>query len=45
VSAVALAVTAVLDVSNTPGVAVVQAALAIAALAGSVALWAGIGTV
>ncbi|MFM8870195.1 MAG: hypothetical protein ACKOFD_01255, partial [Actinomycetota bacterium] len=45
VCAVALAMSAVLDASNTPGVAVVQAALAIAALAGSVALWAGIGTV
>jgi len=43
--ATALAVSAALDVSTTPGVAVVQAALAIAALAGSVALWAGIGTV
>ena len=45
VCAVALVISAVLDVSSTPGVAVVQAALAIAALAGSVALWAGIGTV
>ena len=45
VCAVALAVSALLDVSNTPGVAVVQSALALAALAGSVALWAGIGTV
>lgn len=45
VCAIALAVGAALDASTTPGVAVVQAALALAALAGSVALWAGIGTV
>jgi hypothetical protein len=45
VCSLALAVSALLDVSNTPGVAVVQAALAVAALSGSVALWAGIGTV
>ena len=45
VCAVALAVSAALDATLTPGVAVVQAALAIAALGGSVALWAGIGTV
>ena len=45
VCAVALGVSAALDASQTPGVAIVQGALALAALGGSVALWAGIGTV
>lgn len=45
VCAIALGVSAALDASQTPGIAVIQAALALAALIGSVALWAGIGTV